>query len=171
MDLLAQYSGDSDGGDDDVETGVVTTEQFSGRPVFDLAPVVHTTGKTLVTDGDRTIVVAETDVRSFHDPSKKKIYYNAKFEDMHAPVNGPQHPFRKDGAARGDRNHATGHVETAHLDKFAFEEQYNTFQARGYGADPGGGGLVGNAKKIYVRSISSREHPTQQENFHPAATT
>lgn len=144
MDLLAQYSGDSDGGDDDVETGVVTTEQFSGRPVFDLAPVVHTTGKTLVTDGDRTIVVAETDVRSFHDPSKKKIYYNAKFEDMHAPVNGPQHPFRKDGAARGDRNHATGHVETAHLDKFAFEEQYNTFQARGYGADPGGGGLVGN---------------------------
>ena len=140
MDLLAQYSDDS--GDVDVDegdAGVVTTTL---RPVKDLAPVVHTTGKTLVMDGGTQIVVASTDVRNLHDPAKKKIYYNAKYEDLYAPLAGPAHPFRAD--ARGARNHATGHVETAHLDRFAFEEQYNTFQARGYGANPDGGGVVGN---------------------------
>ena len=53
--------------------------------------------------------------------------------------------FRSDGAARGARNHATGHVETAFPDRFAFDEQYNTFQARGYGAEPSGRGFVGDA--------------------------
>ena len=64
---------------------------------------------------------------------------------MHAPLEGPSHPFRSDGAARGARNHATGHVETAFPDRFAFDEQYNTFQARGYGAEPSGRGFVGDA--------------------------
>ena len=68
-------------------------------------------------DGDTQIVVSSADVRNLHDPAKKKIYYNAKYEDLHAPL-GPAHPFQTDGAARGARDHATGHVETAHLDRF-----------------------------------------------------
>ena len=141
MDLLAQYSGDSGDGDDGDGDAVTTTL----RPAKDLAPAVHTAGKTLVMDGDAQIVVSSADVRNLHDPAKKKIYYNAKYEDLHAPLAGPAHPFRADGAARGARNHATGHVETAHLDRFAFEEQYNTFHARGYGANPDGAGVVGDA--------------------------
>ena len=141
MDLLAQYSGDSGDGDDGDGDAVTTTL----RPANDLAPAVHTAGKTLVIDGDAQIVVSSADVRNLHDPAKKKIYYNAKYEDLHAPLAGPAHPFRADGAARGARNHATGHVETAHLDRFAFEEQYNTFHARGYGANPDGAGVVGDA--------------------------
>ena len=140
MELLAEYSGGSSGGDD----GDVGVETTALRPVKDLAPVVHTTGKILVMDGDNASVVAEADVRAPHDPSRKKIYYNAKYDDLHGAVAGPEHPFRAGGDARGARNHATGHVETAHLDRFAFEAQYNTFQARGFGANPGGGGVVGN---------------------------
>lgn len=48
------------------------------------------------------------------------IHYNVKYDDLHAPVAGPVNPL-SDGGARGLRNHATGHVETAHIDRFMFE--------------------------------------------------
>ena len=82
------------------------------------------------------------------DPARKKIYYNVKYDDLHAPVAGPAHPFRGGGQARGMRNHATGHVETAYVDKFMFDEQYATFQAHGYGAEPSGNGFVGNVEAL-----------------------
>ena len=46
------------------------------------------------------------------------------------------------------RNHATGHVETAYVDRFMFDEQYATFQAHGYGAEPSGNGFVGNVEAL-----------------------
>ena len=36
---------------------------------------------------------------------------NLPYEQMHAPVLGPAHPFQKDGIAAGMRNHRAGHVE------------------------------------------------------------
>ena len=112
----------------------------SPRPPF---PPPHPTA-SLTSDLDPTDPRSHPRPRA-SDPAQKRIYYNAKYEDMHAPLEGPSHPFRSDGAARGARNHATGHVETAFPDRFAFDEQYNTFQARGYGAEPSGRGFVGDA--------------------------
>ena len=57
----------------------------------------------------------------------------------------PRIPSARTVPPAGARNHATGHVETAFPDRFAFDEQYNTFQARGYGAEPSGRGFVGDA--------------------------
>ena len=61
------------------------------------------------------------------DPSKHTIYYNAKFDDMYAPVEGPNNPYETDGVARGLKNHKLGMVEDAHVNSFTFDEQYNTF--------------------------------------------
>ena len=33
------------------------------------------------------------------DPSSRVVYHNPRFEDMHAPVAGPSHPFHNGGAA------------------------------------------------------------------------
>ncbi len=38
---------------------------------------------------------------------------NLPYEEMHAPVVGPAHPYQKDGIAAGMKNHRTGHVEVS----------------------------------------------------------
>ena len=40
---------------------------------------------------------------------------NLPYEQMHAPVLGPAHPFQKDGVAAGMRNHRAGHVEVSRV--------------------------------------------------------
>lgn len=39
------------------------------------------------------------------------MYANLPYDEMHAPVVGPAHPFQKDGIAAGMKNHRSGHVE------------------------------------------------------------
>jgi len=149
MDLLADYSdasGEAGAGDEDDGAS-------APRPAVNIAPEVHALGKALVTDGDGQRVVSLADTQNLHDPAKKTIYYNARYEDMHAPLEGPAHPHRAE--ARGQRNHATGHVETAFVSRHAFEEQFNTFHARGYGAEPSGRGLVGDADAIAANAGDS----------------
>ena len=46
------------------------------------------------------------------------------------------------------RNHATGHVEWAHVNKHAFDEQFQTFNALGYAVAPDGSAYVGDAAAI-----------------------
>ena len=38
---------------------------------------------------------------------------NLPYDQMHAPVLGPAHPFQKDGVAAGMRNHRAGHIEVS----------------------------------------------------------
>ena len=38
---------------------------------------------------------------------------NLPYDQMHAPVLGPAHPYQKDGVAAGMRNHRAGHVEVS----------------------------------------------------------
>ena len=45
------------------------------------------------------------------DASARQVYANLPYEEMHAPVVGPAHPFQKDGIAAGMKNHRSGHVE------------------------------------------------------------
>ena len=39
------------------------------------------------------------------------MYANLPYDEMHAPVVGPAHPFQRDGIAAGMKNHRSGHVE------------------------------------------------------------
>lgn len=45
---------------------------------------------------------------------------NLPYEEMHAPVVGPAHPYQKDGIAAGMKNHRTGHVEVTCVLKCSF---------------------------------------------------
>ena len=45
------------------------------------------------------------------DATAKQVMTNLPYDQMHAPVLGPAHPFQKDGVAAGMRNHRAGHVE------------------------------------------------------------
>jgi hypothetical protein len=41
---------------------------------------------------------------------------NLPYEEMHAPVVGPAHPYQKDGIAAGMKNHRSGYVEVRRID-------------------------------------------------------
>jgi pre-mRNA-processing factor 17 len=82
--------------------------------------------------------------------------YNLPYEDMHAPIAGPAHPFQKDGLAAGHRNHFNGHVEDTGLAPFHFDEQYNMFHAKSYGHAPGTNVLVGKGLKAQPAADDDR---------------
>ncbi|XP_050206396.1 uncharacterized protein LOC126656006 isoform X1 [Mercurialis annua] len=72
------------------------------------------------------------------DPVQHAITFNPTYDQLWAPIQGPAHPYAKDGIAQGMRNHKLGFVEDAAIDSFLFDEQYNTFHKYGYAADPSG---------------------------------
>lgn len=49
------------------------------------------------------------------DATARQVMVNLPYEEMHAPVVGPAHPYQKDGIAAGMKNHRTGHVEVCSL--------------------------------------------------------
>ena len=131
MEALAGYGSDDD---------VVPTLRSR---VPDIAPAVNTTGLALVSAGGPAgagivVPVAATKnllgaflgararrarqqrgltcvhrCAALADPTKHIVFHNPRFEDLHAPVAGPAHPYRADGLAAGQRNHPTGFVEVS----------------------------------------------------------
>ena len=75
------------------------------------------------------------DPRRHIDPGTKEVSYNPKYEDMFAPMIGPDHPFKTE-TQKADKNTLSGKVEPAHLNEFQFELQRRTFHSYGFAQDP-----------------------------------
>lgn len=69
------------------------------------------------------------------DPSSNIINFNPKYEDLFAPVAGPENPF-KTQQQKATKNSLSGFVEPAHINDFHFESQRRTFTSFGYAIDP-----------------------------------
>lgn len=69
------------------------------------------------------------------DPSTKELAYNPKFDELFAPVHGPENPFLTE-QMRAQKNTLSGYVEKAHVNAFQFENQRRTFHTYGYALDP-----------------------------------
>ncbi|XP_067130278.1 pre-mRNA-processing factor 17 [Centruroides vittatus] len=82
-------------------------------------------------------VVSNDYGRDIHavDPTSKVLSYNPKFDQLYAPVLGPENPF-KTQQQRADKNMLSGFVEAAHVNDFHFESQRRTFASYGYALDP-----------------------------------
>lgn len=97
------------------------------------APTVDTTGLVLV--DSKAMPIGEA--LPLPSSTVRSIAYNLPAAQMHAPSYGPANPAdRASGVPAGSRNHWSGHAEDAHLNSYSFDEQYNSFQARGIAADP-----------------------------------
>ncbi len=75
------------------------------------------------------------DKRLHLDPNAKEIKYNAKYEELFAPVVGPSNPF-KSGQEAAHKNMLTGFVEPAHINDFQFDLERKTFHSYGFAHDP-----------------------------------
>lgn len=70
------------------------------------------------------------DPRRHIDPQSKELAYNPKYEELYAPVQGPENPF-KTNQQKAHKNMLSGYVEKAHMNEFIFENQRRTFQSFG----------------------------------------
>lgn len=69
------------------------------------------------------------------DPKSKEILYNPRYEELYAPVLGPENPHLTE-QQKAPRNMLSGYVEKAHISEFNFENQRRTFHTYGYALDP-----------------------------------
>lgn len=75
------------------------------------------------------------------DPTTKELMYNPKYEELYAPVHGPDNPFLTE-QQRAPRNTLAGFVEKAHISAFNFENQRRTFHTYGFALDPSTNGAA-----------------------------
>ena len=75
------------------------------------------------------------DTRRHLDPNTKEVKYNPKYEELYAPVAGPENPHLSEQEAAA-KNMLTGYVEPAHINNFQFELQRKTFHSFGFAHDP-----------------------------------
>lgn len=67
-------------------------------------------------------------------PTDNVIFYNASYQDLTRPVQGPANPWNDNKLER--QNALTGHVEQQHFSEHSFREQQRTFHVLGYAANP-----------------------------------
>lgn len=94
-----------------------------------------------------------SDVARAIDPSTKELAYNPKFEELFAPVQGPENPFLTE-QMRAPRNTLSGYVEKAHISAFNFENQRRTFHTYGFALDPSVNGEVADGSS-YVGDLAT----------------
>ena len=75
------------------------------------------------------------DQRRHLDPTKKELAYNPKFDELYAPLVGPDNP-NKTQQESAVKNTLNGYVEDAHVNNFQFELERRTFHSYGYAHDP-----------------------------------
>jgi pre-mRNA-processing factor 17 len=93
--------------------------------------------------------VAERAVKT----TEGELQYNPKYEELFAPVQGPDNPFKSE-IQKATKNTTTGFVEPAHISEFQFENQRRTFHSYGYALDPStdqaaGENYVGHLEAAY----------------------
>lgn len=77
------------------------------------------------------------------DPfSSEQLKYNAKYEDMFAPIIGPTLNPIHHKSKMERKNFLTGNLESAHVNDYHFERQRKIFHCYGIANDPSDGALV-----------------------------
>ena len=75
--------------------------------------------------------------------SSNALTYNATYDDLSRPAQGPANPFKPAGSSQLKRkNVPTGFAEEAAISEATFAAQHRTFQSLGYTRNPGLPGQV-----------------------------
>lgn len=156
MDLLQNYSNQSDEEEDKDEED--SSPPRISLPSKSAAPRVDDTALVL------SAALTDNQHRRPIDPTQHSISsFNPTYDQLWAPLQGPAHPYAKDGVAQGMRNHKLGFVEDASMQPFLFDEQYNTFHKFGYASDPSGLSFVGDTHTLQQNQALSVYNVPQQE--------
>lgn len=113
----------------------------------------HTIGQDLqIVVSPEVTSTKELDDRRHIDPDEKELKYNPRYDELYAPVLGPEALHSKYHEV--NRNTLAGHVESAHFNDFEFESQRRTFTTYGYAVDPSISGQPEDGRR-YIGDVSS----------------
>ena len=138
MDLLKAYASSSDGEDTNspcTDTHPVVTQ---GPQKSDDTPAVlpEVTLPLVNSAPEISTTTIKAKTKTFFVPSDSQtVMYNPTYEQMYAPVLGPENPYRTE-YQKGVKNSFGGYYEPAHVQEFDFEMQRRTFMQYGYANDP-----------------------------------
>ena len=137
--LLASAYGDDDDDDDDDDAGPATgsAPSSSGAIVVNPVPAVVDTAPSSHVGGAWNALKEDKRKR------QHVLYQNPEYEEMWAPQQGPSLSVteQRQAGIQSKANVQGGRAEPYHpASDFAFEEQYHTFNAFGFAADPSTGG-------------------------------
>ncbi|GAA5846472.1 hypothetical protein JCM3766R1_001902, partial [Sporobolomyces carnicolor] len=124
--------------DDDQDADFDPNDAFGLKQIQSDAPRQSSAGQVVVQSAPDVI---SSDLHSSHSslitrPSDNVIFYNASYQDLSKPVQGPANPWGDDHNRLAKQNALTGHVEQQHFSEFSFREQQRSFHVLGYAANP-----------------------------------
>ncbi|GAA5879655.1 hypothetical protein JCM16303_004120 [Sporobolomyces ruberrimus] len=133
---LAPVDSLDDNDDDDAHFD--PSDAFGINKIKSDAPTQSTSTKVTAQSAPDVI---SSDLHSAHSslitrPSDNVIFYNATYQDLTLPVQGPANPWGDDQNRLSKQNALTGHVEQQHFSEFSFREQQRSFHVLGYAANP-----------------------------------
>ena len=144
MDLLRAYATSSE----DEDTADTTDQTSDTHPIVtqeQLAPSGDGEDTTAVPEVNMPLVnsapeIAPSTIKAktvafYVSPDSQKVMYNPTYEQMYAPVLGPENPYKTD-YQKGLKNSYGGYYQAAHIQEFDFETQRRTFLQYGYANDP-----------------------------------
>lgn len=114
------------------------SENESADQLAHLKPIDknYSVAKTIKINPDEIAFPTEgTTLERAINPDNKELVYNPKFEELFAPVHGPENPFLT-AQQKASKNTVCGYVENAHISEFQFENQRRTFHSYGFALDP-----------------------------------
>ncbi|XP_049304903.1 pre-mRNA-processing factor 17-like [Bactrocera dorsalis] len=149
-------SSESDSEADEATKKVITKAQTTDAVAHlkPIDPALSIAKSLAVCSAPEVVPMNAVDVSRTIDPTVKEVAYNPKFEELYAPVKGPENPNLTQ-QMRAPRNTLSGYVEKAHINAFEFENQRRTFHTYGYALDPSvdevadGQGFVGDLQSAY----------------------
>eukprot|EP00889_Picochlorum_renovo_P003847 jgi/Picre1/30877/NNA_006236.t1 len=153
MEFIGAY-GDDDG---EKERNSCSPREEVTEVIKSCAPEVFVTDTDIVEHNGRlgsSVLPAAT---------ARHVEYNLPRHLMHAPVAGPRNPGDSLNMPVGTRNHWSGQAEDAHMNSFAFDDQYNTFSKSGAAVDPHSGDIVGKSSVAAVQKAASRGGSTRRK--------
>ena len=142
MELLKEYTS-SDEEDDNTATrdpvvlqapACSSTLTLASDDVPGTLPEINLPLVNSAPDISPTTILAKSDT-FFLPPGSKKVMFNPTYEQMYAPVLGPENPFKSENQ-KAPKNTPGGYIEPAHVQDFDFESQRLTFDSFGYANDP-----------------------------------
>ncbi|GFY76119.1 pre-mRNA-processing factor 17 [Trichonephila inaurata madagascariensis] len=125
--MLKDYGSDSDVSADDNSEILNSSESIKS--------IIEMKDKFKINAAPLVEIKESFDKKLCVDPLSRTIIYNPKYEELYAPVAGPENPF-KTQQQKAEKNSLAGFVEPAHINDFHFECQRRTFTSYGYAIDP-----------------------------------
>jgi len=133
---LKAYDSGSSSGESSDDEDVKKNEAKTAEETLHLKPSTSSTFMSTALVSAPVVQPNEKmDERLHIEPGTKELAYNPKFDELYAPVAGPNNPFKSQQEA-ATKNTLSGYVEPAHINNFQFELERRTFHSYGFAHDP-----------------------------------